>query len=67
MTTTVLGDGPSRTAQRNLDAPRLLIFIVAYNAAKTIREVLTRIPARLAEVYDVEVLVIDDASADTDI
>jgi glycosyltransferase involved in cell wall biosynthesis/2-polyprenyl-3-methyl-5-hydroxy-6-metoxy-1,4-benzoquinol methylase len=65
VTTTVLGDGPSRTAQRNPDAPRLLIFIVAYNAAKTIREVLTRIPARLAEVYDAEVLVIDDASADT--
>lgn len=45
-------------------SPRLLVFIVAYKAEKTVQTVLTRIPARLQEVCDVEVLVIDDASND---
>jgi uncharacterized membrane protein YdjX (TVP38/TMEM64 family)/glycosyltransferase involved in cell wall biosynthesis len=44
--------------------PRLLIFIVAYNAARTINSVLSRIPASISEQYEVEVLVIDDASTD---
>ena len=44
--------------------PRLLVFIVAYNAAKTIRSVLTRIPESLCAAYDIETLVIDDASQD---
>jgi glycosyltransferase involved in cell wall biosynthesis len=44
--------------------PRLLIFIVAYHAEHTIANVLRRIPASLARDYDVEILVIDDASAD---
>jgi glycosyltransferase involved in cell wall biosynthesis/predicted TPR repeat methyltransferase len=44
--------------------PRLLIFVVAYNAERTIESVLTRIPHRLAEDYHVEVLVIDDSSRD---
>ena len=44
--------------------PRLLVFIVAYNAEKTIERVVGRIPARLADLFDVEVLVIDDASRD---
>ncbi|MBS1989134.1 MAG: glycosyltransferase [Cyanobacteria bacterium SZAS LIN-3] len=49
---------------RNLSRkPRVLIFIVAYNAEKTIQKVLTRIPDSLKE-YDTEVLIIDDASAD---
>jgi len=43
--------------------PRVLIFIVAYNAEKTIQKVLTRIPDALKQ-YDTEVLIIDDASAD---
>lgn len=43
---------------------RLLCFIVAYNAEKTIEEVLSRIPVEIAADYDTEVLVIDDASAD---
>jgi glycosyltransferase involved in cell wall biosynthesis len=43
---------------------RLLCFIVAYNAEKTIQNVLSRIPAEIACDYDAEVLVIDDASAD---
>jgi glycosyltransferase involved in cell wall biosynthesis len=47
-----------------VDRPRVLIFIVAYHAEKTIAEVVRRIPEALLEVYDVEVLIIDDASAD---
>jgi 2-polyprenyl-3-methyl-5-hydroxy-6-metoxy-1,4-benzoquinol methylase len=44
--------------------PRLLIFVVAYQAESTIKDVLSRIPPSLADEYDVEVLVIDDASTD---
>ena len=43
---------------------RLLIFIVAYNAERTIESVLKRIPHSLSERYDVEVLIIDDSSQD---
>src|SRR4030095_8881874 len=42
----------------------LLIFIVAYNAERTLAPTLNRIPASLLSEYDVEVLVIDDASKD---
>jgi glycosyltransferase involved in cell wall biosynthesis len=44
--------------------PRLLILIVAYNAEKTISQVLARVPRQLASEYDVEVLVLDDSSQD---
>jgi len=44
--------------------PRLLIFVVAYNAESTIPNVLSRVPASLSADYDVEILVIDDASSD---
>src|ERR1700741_1934531 len=44
--------------------PRLLIFIVAYHAETTIEKVLRRIPTSLANDYDVEILIIDDASQD---
>jgi glycosyltransferase involved in cell wall biosynthesis len=44
--------------------PRLLILIVAYNAEKSIASVLARVPPRLAEEYQVEVLVLDDSSQD---
>ncbi|TFH25381.1 MAG: glycosyltransferase [Myxococcales bacterium] len=43
---------------------RLLLLVVAFNAENTIRNVLHGIPAALAEEYDVEILVIDDASID---
>jgi 2-polyprenyl-3-methyl-5-hydroxy-6-metoxy-1,4-benzoquinol methylase len=43
---------------------RLLIFVVAYNAEKTIQSVLARIPASLGDTYHVEILAIDDASRD---
>ena len=46
-----------------LHGKRLLIFIVAYNAETTIEKVLSRIPAGLHS-EDVEVLIIDDSSAD---
>jgi glycosyltransferase involved in cell wall biosynthesis len=42
---------------------RLLILIVAYNHEKKIKEVLDRIPEEL-NVYDIEILVIDDGSHD---
>lgn len=42
--------------------PRVLIFVLAYNAEATIGRVLERIPA--LDAYAVEVLIIDDASTD---
>ena len=47
-----------------LNRPKLLVFVVAYNAETTIKSVLTRIPASLSDEYRVEVLVIDDSSRD---
>lgn len=44
--------------------PKLLIFIVAYFAERTIVPVLQRIPSTLLQGYEVEVLVIDDGSND---
>ncbi|HTA47305.1 MAG TPA: bifunctional glycosyltransferase/class I SAM-dependent methyltransferase [Bryobacteraceae bacterium] len=44
--------------------PKVLVFIVAYNAEKTIRKVVHRIPAGLLNTYDVDVLIIDDSSRD---
>ncbi|MBV9082323.1 MAG: glycosyltransferase [Acidobacteriaceae bacterium] len=43
---------------------RCLIFVVAYHAETTIENVIRRIPSRLAEEYEVEVLIIDDSSQD---
>ncbi|MBA3882510.1 MAG: glycosyltransferase [Chthoniobacterales bacterium] len=47
----------------DLAGKRLLIFVVAYNAAATIEKVLSRIPQSL-HTDDVEVLIIDDSSKD---
>ena len=44
-------------------AKRVLILIVAYNAERTIQEVVTRIPPSLAE-HKAEILIIDDSSHD---
>jgi len=52
------------TREKSGRVPRLLVFIVAYNAEKTIHNVLNRIPPSLSFLYDVEVLVIDDSSRD---
>ena len=49
---------------RNPQRGRLLIFIVAYNAERTIESVLKRIPHSLSERYEVAVLIIDDSSHD---
>jgi glycosyltransferase involved in cell wall biosynthesis len=38
--------------------------VVAYNAEKTVGAVVRRIPASLLDLYDVDVLIIDDASSD---
>ena len=50
-------------ARIDLGGKRLLIFIVAYNAATTIEKVLNRIPSAL-QSQDVEILIIDDSSKD---
>ena len=44
--------------------PKILIFIVAYNAGRTIENVLRRIPSDLIKEYKIEVLIIDDKSVD---
>jgi hypothetical protein len=44
--------------------PRLLVFIVAYQAETTIEKVVRRIPASLADDFGVEILAIDDGSKD---
>jgi glycosyltransferase involved in cell wall biosynthesis len=43
---------------------KLLVFIVAFNAEKTIKNVLSRLPLDLASTFEVEILIIDDASLD---
>ena len=48
----------------NSAKPSVLIFVVAYNAERTIANVLARIPRALSETYEVEILIIDDSSAD---
>jgi glycosyltransferase involved in cell wall biosynthesis len=50
-------------AVTDFSAKRVLIFIVAYNAEKTIESVLDRIPKEL-HTRNVEVLIIDDSSKD---
>jgi len=44
--------------------PRVLIFVVAYEAESTLEKVLARIPDRVFDDCDTEVLVIDDSSQD---
>ena len=43
---------------------KVLIFVLAYNAEKTIQSVINRIPKKLSLIYDLEVLIIDDCSKD---
>ncbi len=43
---------------------KILILIVAYNAERTIKNVLMRIPCDLLSEYEAEVLIIDDKSSD---
>jgi len=44
--------------------PRLLVFVVAYQAESTLVAVIKRIPQVVFEQFDCEVLVVDDASQD---
>ncbi len=44
--------------------PKLLVFIVAYFAERTVDKVIRRIPETLLETYHVEILIIDDGSTD---
>ncbi|HMK74143.1 MAG TPA: bifunctional glycosyltransferase/class I SAM-dependent methyltransferase [Myxococcaceae bacterium] len=44
--------------------PRLLVFVIAYQAEATLTAVLERIPRSVLEAWDTEILVVDDASAD---
>lgn len=46
------------------DKKKLLIFIVAYNAENHIESVLNRIPTKVLDFYDYEILIIDDSSKD---
>ena len=48
----------------NTHRPRVLIFVVAYEAESTLQRVLDRIPRPMFERFDAEVLVIDDSSSD---
>ena len=43
---------------------KVLIFIVAYNAEHHIEQVIQRIPSKIFDVYDYEILIIDDSSKD---
>jgi glycosyltransferase involved in cell wall biosynthesis len=43
---------------------RLLIFVIAYRAEKTLTWVLSRIPSTIFDALDCEILVVDDASTD---
>lgn len=45
-------------------SPRLLIFVIAYQAEWTLRRVLERIPPEVFRDWSCEVLVVDDASQD---
>ena len=58
------GESSGQQHARPEKAGRLLIFIVAYNAERTIESVLQRLPPSLAQGYEVEVLIIDDSSKD---
>jgi glycosyltransferase involved in cell wall biosynthesis len=44
--------------------PKVIVFIVAYQAESTLQTVLERIPRRLFSDYECSILVVDDASAD---
>jgi hypothetical protein len=55
---------PEGGAEVETSKLRLLIFIVAYLAERTIDKVVRRIPLDLLDSYDTEVLIIDDGSKD---
>jgi glycosyltransferase involved in cell wall biosynthesis len=46
------------------DKPSLLVLILAYEAQETLDAVLHRVPRSIAEDFEVEILILDDASVD---
>ncbi len=52
------------TAEGSRSRARLLVFVVAYEAESTLKDVLDRIPVQVLDDFDMEVLVVDDASSD---
>jgi len=48
-----------------MDKKKLLIYIVTFNHEKFIVDVLNRIPKKLSETYEVEILINDDSSSDS--
>ena len=49
---------------KNVRKQRLLLFVIAYQADATLQRTLERIPKAIFELYDCEILVVDDASTD---
>jgi len=47
-----------------VERPRLLVFVIAYQAEATLSAVLDRIPRAVLHEWETEILVVDDASAD---
>ena len=47
-----------------MERPRLLVFVIAYQAEATLSAVLDRIPRAVLHEWETEILVVDDASAD---
>ncbi len=55
---------PSSRERASGAAPRLLVFVIAYQAESTLTRVLERIPRQLFDRFDCEILVVDDGSDD---
>ena len=49
---------------KNTPRPQILVFIIAYRAEKTLGSVLERIPASIFDLFECEILIVDDASTD---
>jgi len=66
MTSMLQGDDRSQgdSSKGTASKVRLLIFVIAYRAEKTLTWVLSRIPGQIFRTFDCEILVVDDASTD---
>ncbi len=56
------GDGAGASSSTRRE--RLLVFVIAYYAEDSLEQVLDRIPRRIFDDFDCEILVVDDASND---
>ena len=54
-----------KTYRQRTSRPRVLVLMVACDAEKTINLAVRRIPEQLAALYDVHVLIVDNASRDS--